>query len=184
VEPDEFVAATVAVLRPGKGIGDLLDAAAGLGDASPIRFVIAGSGPEEAVLLERARDLGLLGRRVSFVGFVDDVSGLLAGADLLVHPSHRDALPTAVLHGMAAGLPIVATRVGGTPEIVTEEIGLLVDAGDPGAVRSAVETLAEDPDGCRWMGKRARERFENEFSVEVWARRLRSLYERVLREGV
>lgn len=178
--PEVVVAVTIAVLRPGKGIGDLLEAAAALPAGSPLRFVVAGSGPEEPVLLRQARELGVLGDRVLFVGFVGDVAELLDGADLLVHPSHRDALPTAVLRGMAAGLPVVASDVGGTPEIVTDEVGLLVPPGDPVGLRSTLEALVADPDGMRWMGKRARERYESEFSLDRWAERLRSLYDRVL----
>jgi glycosyltransferase involved in cell wall biosynthesis len=178
--PDDVAAVTLAVLRPGKGIDDLLEAAARMGGTSPVRFVVAGAGPEEKELISRAADLGVLDGRVQFLGFVDDVAGLLAGADLLVHPSHRDALPTAVIHAMAAGVPAVATTVGGTGEVVTDDTGLLIPPNDPLALLAAIEVVAADPDRRRWMGKRARERFEQEFSVAIWAQRLRDHYESVL----
>ena len=96
-----------------------------------MRFVLAGSGPEEARLRARVEAAGLAGR-VVFAGFREDVAGLLAAADLVVHPSHADALPTALIHALAAGVPAVATRVGGIPEIVGDDAGVLVPAGRPG----------------------------------------------------
>jgi glycosyltransferase involved in cell wall biosynthesis len=174
------LAATVVILRPGKGVEDLLEAAADLPDEPDIRFVIAGSGPEEVKLLAEATRLGLLGSRLAFAGFVEDVPALLAGADLLVHPSHADALPTAVIHGMAAGLPIVATDVGGTRELVDESVGMLVEPGRPAALRDAVIRLAADAGLRRRLGKTAGERFATEFEIGAWATRLAEIYRTVV----
>ena len=142
IPDDAVMAVTVAVLRTGKGIDDLLLAAATLPDDPDVRFVVAGSGPEEPRLLAEADRLGLLGDRVVFPGFIEDVAGLLAAADMLVHPSHADALATALIHGMAAGLPAVATDVGGSREIVDERHGVIVPAGDPQALATAIWGLA------------------------------------------
>lgn len=87
------------------------------------------------------------------------------------------------VHALAAGRPVVASAVGGIPEIVPTGAGVLVAPGDPKALADAVDRVAADTDGRRWMGKRARERYDEEFSAEDWADRLRSLYDEVLRRG-
>jgi glycosyltransferase involved in cell wall biosynthesis len=173
-----WLAATVAIFREGKGHDDLLTAA-GLLDGLPVRFVLAGSGPEEARLRARVAVEGLAGR-VVFAGFREDVAGLLAAADLVVHPSHADALPTALIHALAAGVPAVATRVGGIPEIVGNDAGVLVPPANPAALAAAIRDLATDPERRRRMGEAARARFAAEFAGTTWARRLRALYDEVL----
>ncbi|MFH1329846.1 MAG: glycosyltransferase [Actinomycetota bacterium] len=178
VSGEMLLGATVAIFRAGKGHDDLLDAAALVGDA-PVRFVLAGSGPEEARLRSRVRDEGL-GDRVAFAGFREDVAEVLAAADLVVHPSHADALPTALIHALAAGVPAVATRVGGIPEIVGEQAGVLVAPGDPSAVAAAIRALADDAPRRRQMGEAARSRFAARFEGTAWARRLRAFYDEVL----
>ncbi|MCJ7725756.1 MAG: glycosyltransferase [Acidimicrobiia bacterium] len=180
VPEESLMAVTVVVLRAGKGIDDLLQAAAEMPADPDVRFVIAGSGPEEARLHAAAERLGLMGERVVFPGFVEDVAGLLAAADLLVHPSHADALATALIHGMAAGLPAVATDVGGTREIVDHRHGIIVPAGDAAALGEAVSRLAADPEQRNAMSAAARRRFAEEFDIEVWAARLRGVYDEVL----
>ena len=121
----------------------------------PVRFVLAGSGPEEARLRARVEAEGLAGR-VVFAGFREDVAALLAAADLVVHPSHADALPTALIHALAAGVPAVATRVGGIPEIVGDDAGVLVPPAEPAALAGAVRDLAGDPGGAgRWARRPA-----------------------------
>jgi len=180
VADGDLLAATVAIFRAGKGHDDLLAAAARLGDV-PIRFVLAGSGPEEERLRGRVLTEGLEGR-VVFAGFREDVSGLLGAADLVVHPSHADALPTALIHALAAGVPAVATQVGGIAEIVGEEAGILVPAGDPAALAEAVRRMAEDAGQRQRMGEAARARFAAHFEGAAWARRLRALYEEILAE--
>ncbi len=176
-----LLAATIALFRAGKGHDDLLAAAALLGDA-PVRFVLAGSGPEEARLRARVQAEGLAGR-VVFAGFREDVAGLLAAADLVVHPSHADALPTALIHALATGVPAVATRVGGIPEIVGDDAGVLVPPGDPAALAAAVGSLAARPDLRRQMGEAARARFAANFEGTIWARRLKALYDEVRAEA-
>lgn len=178
--PEESVmAATVVILRPGKGIEDLLEVAGNWSGTSDVRFVIAGSGPEEDRLHTQTQEMGLLGTRVFFPGFSEDVAGLLAASDLLVHPSHADALATAVIHGMAAGLPVVATDVGGTREIVATDHGVIVPARDPGALGAAIVGLVGDPVRRQQMGARARERFASEFDIAVWAGNLMEIYREV-----
>ena len=180
--PDTAVlCATAAILRPGKGIDDLLEASAASGEE--VRFVIAGDGPEAGRLQAEARRRGLLGEKVVFAGFVDDVGSLLAAADLLVHPSRAEALPTALIHAMAAGLPVVATAVGGTPELVDRSHGILVPPADPAALGEAIGVLTSDPARRSRMAAEARERFAAEFEIGVWVEQLLDLYREVLAEA-
>ena len=176
-----LLAVMVAIFRPGKGHDDLLDAAGLLGE-TPVRVVLAGSGPEEPRLRARVRAECRDGR-VTFAGFREDVGVLLAAADMVVHPSHADALPTALIHALAAGVPAVATQVGGIPEIVGSDAGILVSAQDPPALAAAIRELAGDAPRRRRMGEAARERFSAEFAGARWARRLRDLYAEVLAEA-
>jgi glycosyltransferase involved in cell wall biosynthesis len=118
--------------------------------------------------------------RFQFLGFRSDVARVMAAADMVIHPSSADALPTALVHALAAGRPIIATAVGGIPEIVTPEGGVLIEPRDPLALAAAIDRVADDPDARRWMGKHNRERFETEFRADIWARKLRALYESVL----
>jgi glycosyltransferase involved in cell wall biosynthesis len=180
--PDgQLLAVMVAIFRAGKGHEDLLRAAGLLGDC-PVHFALAGSGPEEGRLRGLAAAQGV-GSRVTFAGFREDVAALLAAADLVVHPSHADALPTALIHALAAGVPAVATRVGGIPEIVDEECGVLVPPADPEELAAAIRTLAEDASRREALGAAARRRFAARFEGSAWARRLRALYDEVLAEA-
>ena len=172
-----IVAAVVAIMRPGKGHDVLVDALPHLADDRVV-FLVVGDGPDSERLRRRVGDTD----RVVFAGFRDDVGKILAAVDFVVHPSLRDALPTALVHALAAGRPVVASAVGGIPEIVPAGAGVLVPPGDPRALADAIDRVAADTDGRRWMGKRARERYDEEFSAENWADRLRSLYDEVLRE--
>jgi glycosyltransferase involved in cell wall biosynthesis len=169
-----LMAVTVAVMRPGKGHDVLFEAIGRLTDASTV-FVMAGDGSQRQAL----ESLASGERRIVFAGFREDVSRLLAAADFVVHPSLADALPTALIHALAAGRSIVASRVGGIPEIVPEDGGLLVPPGDSAALAVAIDRMVDAEDARHWMGKRARERYDSEFHAVSWADRLREIYEAV-----
>ena len=97
--------------------------------------------------------------------------------DVLVQPSRADNFPLAVLEAMAAGVPVVATRVGGIPELVLDgETGLLVEPESPTALAEALDGLAASPERRRGLGRRGRERAGEEFSPELTARRTVALY--------
>lgn len=171
IGPTEVMAATIAVMRPGKGHDVLLDALPLI--RAPVEFALAGDGACAMRLRQRVGESD----RVHFLGFRDDIDRVLAASDLVVHPSLADALPTALVHALAAGRPIVATRVGGIPEIVAEDGGVLVPPNDADALAAAIDELAVDPDTMRLMGKHNRERYEAEFRAYRWARRLRQVYD-------
>ncbi|MEZ4330516.1 MAG: glycosyltransferase [Myxococcota bacterium] len=142
------------------------------------RVAIAGRGEEEANLRRLMKDLAIESR-VHLLGLRDDVVRLLAAADVFVQPSRSEGLPLAVLEAMAAGLPVVATRVGGMAEaIAEEETGLLVPPGDSERLADALGRLLESTALRRRMGDSARRRAVSEFSVETMARRYAALYAR------
>jgi glycosyltransferase involved in cell wall biosynthesis len=127
--PDAPVALCVARLSPEKDVANFLRAAARVRaerDLSHARFLVAGDGPLRADLARQADDLGLVAQ-ATLLGARPDIPALLSAADLLCLPSREEGLSLAALEAMAAGLPVVATRVGGLPEaIVDNETGLLV----------------------------------------------------------
>jgi glycosyltransferase involved in cell wall biosynthesis len=151
----------------------LLRALARLDDA---HLAIAGRGEEEEPLRALARDLDLADR-LHLLGLRDDVDRLLAAADVFVQPSRSEGLPLALLEAMAAGLPVVATRVGGLPEaVVPGECGELVPAADPEALAVVLRSLLADPKRAAELGGAARRRVCNRFSVDAMVDAYRALY--------
>jgi glycosyltransferase involved in cell wall biosynthesis len=176
LERDDLVVTMLAVLREGKGHDVAAAVVERLAERHPrLRLVVAGDGPARA---EVEALMAPLGERVRLAGHRDDVMALLDASDVLLHPSSIDAFPTALLEAMAAGLPVVSTRVGGIPEIVEEgETGTLVDAPpDPAATAAALEPYLADPELRRRAGESARERFAERFTAVRWAERLRLVY--------
>jgi glycosyltransferase involved in cell wall biosynthesis len=182
IEPDELVLVMVSVLRGGKGHTVAAATAERLAARHPaLRLLVLGDGPKRA---EIERSMSGLGERVIFAGYRTDVAAVLDAADVLVHPSRADAFPTALLEAMAAGVPSVATAVGGIPEAVAEgETGFLIPA-PPRAddLADALEPLLADEGLRARMGAAARARFEAEFTVGRWLERLIALYEETIQQ--
>jgi len=165
---------TVSVRRPAKGIEVLLEAAR---DVDGARFLIIGDGPMRAEWTGLATRLGL-GDRICWAGHRRDIGELLAGCDLFVHPSLDDAFPTVLLEAMAAGLPVVASDVGGIPEIVEDGVtGRLVPPGDAGRLAAAINELIAHPGS---MGDAGRARVRRDLTTEAWIARLDRVYREVL----
>ena len=176
----ELLVATVGIMRPGKGHEDVLSLASAVGTEAKVRFVLAGDGELRAALEARAEALAPRSAPVLFAGFREDVPSLLAASDLVLHPSHADALPTALLHALAAGRPTVAYGVGGVPEIVTPDAGIVVEPVDEHALRTAFDRLVSSRALRTELGAGARRRYEQEFTLEAWMERLREVYVRVM----
>jgi glycosyltransferase involved in cell wall biosynthesis len=142
-DPGRPVVLAAGRLAAQKGFGTLLEAAAGWRDLRPEPLlVIAGEGPLGADLKNQAASLGLDAR---FPGHRDDIPALLAAAAVFVLPSTWEGQPLILQEALRAGVPIVATRVGGTPVLTGEDAALLVPAGDPGRLAGAVRSVLTDP---------------------------------------
>jgi glycosyltransferase involved in cell wall biosynthesis len=170
---------TVAMLRPGKGLEYLLQAVAKMRSRTPVaRVLIVGDGEERPKLETLVAALGLT-EVVRFVGVRSDVPGLLAAADVYVHPSLSEALPISVLEAMAVGLPVVASSVGGIPEIVADEqTGMLVPPAHADQLAAAMLRLL-DPGLRATMGAAGRAWVETHATTRGWLESHRDLYRRV-----
>ena len=164
---------TVSVLRPGKGVEVLLAAMEQIRGAN---LMIVGDGSMREEWQRLARERGIADR-VRWAGFRRDVPELLAGCDVMVHPSLDDAFPTVLLEASAASLPIVASNLGGIPEIVIPgETGALVPKGDADALARAVNAMLGDRASMERMRVAARKRARELFSTEAWIERLKAVY--------
>jgi glycosyltransferase involved in cell wall biosynthesis len=180
------VVLVVSRLNPLKGLESFLEAAALVTPAFPsARFVIVGdTNPNEraywSVLTNLTERLGMA-ERVTFAGLRQDVPQLLAAATVSVMPSLNEALSNVLLESMAAGAPLVATRVGGTPEAIEDGVnGLLVPPGDPTAMASAICRLLENPIRAARLGQAARQLINERFSMERMVNRTEQLYHALL----
>jgi glycosyltransferase involved in cell wall biosynthesis len=177
---DDLVLTMVTVLRLGKGHEIAAEAMQRLSGEHPqLKLVVMGEGPDRAELTEM---LSVLGDRVILTGHRDDVMDVLEASDILVHPSRFDAFPTALLEAGAASRPAVATRVGGIPEIIEDRVtGTLIEAPPTtDELVGALHPLLADPVRREEMGRRARQRFEAQFTVGRWFERLMPIYEEAM----
>lgn len=174
------VIGTLTVLRPEKALDVLVEVAGLLTPQFPdLMVLIAGTGPEEERLRSLIRSRGLE-RTVRLLGFRRDVAAVLAAVDVAIFSSDREGSPLAVLESMAAGKPIVATRVGGIPSLVKhEEHALLAPPRDPPALAHAVARLLQDRELRERLGRNARERQRTEFDIESSVRAVEDLYEQL-----
>ncbi len=168
----------VARLRREKDFPTLLRAVALVVAREPsFRLEIAGDGPEQDALESLSVELGLT-NHVRFLGMVHDVPAVLRRARGFVLSSTSEGNPVTLLEAMARGLPIVATAVGGIPEVVEQgESGLLVPASDPGKLAEAILSLWRDPARCGAMGRSGRTRVESLFDVRRMVREYEALYD-------
>lgn len=168
----------ITVLREGKGhelAAQAVQELADSGEADDLCLLVAGDGPNREGV-ERA--LEPLGDRARLIGHRDDVAPALDAADLFVHPSLGEALPTAVLEAMAAGTPVLATRVGGVPELISDgETGLLIPEPEVRPLVAALRSLLAEPEHAAGLAEAARQRYQERFTVSAWMDRLLPAYE-------
>jgi glycosyltransferase involved in cell wall biosynthesis len=183
IAPDAPLLITVAVLRPAKGIQYLLEAMPSILEAMPeTRYLVVGSGDDEDRLKGLVMRYGLADR-VVFTGARRDVPVLLSASDLFVLPTLDEALPTVLAEAMAAQKPIVASGVGGVPEMVEHgRNGLLVPPADPSSLAHACLRVLQNPDQAGAMACAGRQTVEQRFNIQRQVRRLADLYEQVLAE--
>jgi glycosyltransferase involved in cell wall biosynthesis len=177
---DDLLIGTVAVMRPQKALSVLVEAFASLADRHPqTHLVLGGDGPCEPELRELVARSGL-DETVHFLGMRQDVPEILGSLDVAVMSSDFEGTPLFALECMAAGTPLVATRVGGLPDLIDDgHTGTLVPPRDPGALSAAIDELISDPERREVVAAAARERAK-EFSIDRIAERFGSLYESLL----
>lgn len=166
-----------------KGAFDLIAAFATIAPRYPaLSLTLAGDG-QTAEARDLAHRLGLADR-ITVLNWVDDTtrSGLLAWASIYALPSYNEGLPMSVLEAMAAGLPVIATPVGGIPDLIeTGKTGLLVPSGDIAALAAALATLLNDPELSAALGSAARDRIGKAFTPEIVLPTLSALYAKYAR---
>jgi glycosyltransferase involved in cell wall biosynthesis len=171
----------VARLQPEKGVANFLKAAARVSAACPAaRFLVVGDGPLREELLRLADRLGLR-ERVRFLGHRADARELVGLLDVLVVPSLTEGTPLIVLEAMAAGVPLVASAVGGvTDQVRHGKEGLLIPPGDATALGDALLELLQDPDRAHRLGEAGRRRADSVFSHAAMVRKIEGVYHAAL----
>lgn len=180
--PEVPLVGVIARLHPVKGHRLFLECAKIiLGRKPKVRFLIVGSGPERPFLELLAKKFQIWDQ-VTFTGYRTDIPEILASLDVLVVPSLWEGFGLTAAEGMAANIPVVATNVGGLPEIVkTGETGLLVPANDPLALAEGVLWMLDHPEEAREMTRKGSELVHMEFTAEIMARRTLEVYRQVVK---
>jgi glycosyltransferase involved in cell wall biosynthesis len=175
------VVVNVGILRRVKGHEVMLKAAKAVLQSIPeARFLIVGDGPLRQALEKMAEELGI-GEAVIFTGFVEDVAGIYASADAAVLSSWSEGLPQSMLQAMAAGVPVVATGVGGIPEVITDGLnGILVKAGDDRAMAAGMVRVLREKNFARDMATKARKTVREEHSLDRMLLKTERTYEEFL----
>jgi glycosyltransferase involved in cell wall biosynthesis len=176
--PGKLLVGHVGALDNGqKGQEYIIAVARELRDSHPdVQFLLVGGGDDEALLRSAAAGL----TNVSFTGFVDNVGDHLAALDVFILPSNREGIGSILFDAMEQRLPVVASRVGGVPDIVHHgENGLLIEPARPDQLRAAILELRESPERRRDFGNRGHE-FAKQFTAEVMCRKYVELYESLL----
>jgi glycosyltransferase involved in cell wall biosynthesis len=181
VPADGLVFGLAARFAPQKALDVLVDAAVPVLESEPHAWlIVAGDGPLLEVVRTKARATAVRGRML-FPGFETDMAGLLAALDLYVSPSIAEGLGLATIEAMAAGLPVVGTAVGGTPEVVDDGVtGVLVPPGKAAPLGAAIARLLGNGAQRKRMGEAGRERAIAEFGEATMLARIAALYREVL----
>jgi glycosyltransferase involved in cell wall biosynthesis len=172
---------TVARLSPEKDVQNLIQAMSIIKEqGNGVHLEVGGYGVCLPELQQMTEQLGL-NHQVRFLGKVDDVPAMLARARMFVLPSRTEGISLTLLEASARGLPIVATRVGGNPEVVADGVtGLLVPPQSPPDLAAAILRLTSDPETCQRMGYAGRERIEKHFDIRRMVSAYEDLYEQDL----
>ncbi len=173
---DQFVIGWVGRLIPVKGADVFLAALAKLPDGPWTASILGDGSPAERGRLERMSAALGLERRVRFHGQIDDASGLFPAFDAFVLSSRSEGTPMALLEAIAAGVPVVATAVGGVPDVIGPAEALLVPPEEPTALAQALGAIQDDPEGAAQRATAARARLDREFGLERWLARYEEVY--------
>ncbi len=186
LRPEEAVIGIVSKLWEGKGHATLIEAVKELTkDIKDVRLVIVGEGYLQDELVKHVARLGL-GDRVLFTGFQMDVSEIIATFDVAVLPSFFEGMGRVILEAMAMAKPVVASRVGGIPDLVEDgRNGFLVQPGDVKALAAAIKRLLTDKELAGEMGSRGRKMVDEKFNSDIMVRSIEEVYRHLLtRKGI
>lgn len=183
LKPNSFVITTVAVLREPKGIQFMIKALPEIIRHEPnLTYLVVGDGIYDSELKNLVNELGLQ-ERVIFTGYRTDIPDILAVSDLFVLPSLGDALPTVLIEALAAEKPIIATRVGGIPEIINDGInGLLVTPADPESLTKACLKYLRDVEFSRNIKAKGAEIAKERFDIRIQAKKLETIYNDLIKQ--
>lgn len=175
--PGSIVVGSIGWLTDIKGHRVLVDAAAAVTRTCPaLHVVIVGSGDQQDALERQARELGI-SDAVHLLGHREDVERCLAGFDCFVLPSFNEGMGRALVEAMAAGLPVIASRVGGIPALIDDgSNGLLVPAGDSGALADAIGLVIHDPERAAQLGRRAAAGLGSTFGIQEMVHAVEAVY--------
>ena len=182
---DKTAVGMVARFAPQKGILEYIRACAEVAERWPdVEFVLAGDGPLKDAAESLREELGLRDT-LRMTGEIESAADLIAGLDIVVVASISEGSSIVAMEAMAAEKPVVATDVGGVPEVVVNrETGILVKPGDPKALAAAIESLLEKPEWGRDMGERGRRRAAERFDIRLMFERTKQVYADILREAM
>ena len=174
IPADQFVVGWVGRLSAEKGPDILVESMPAL-SISGVSASIVGGGPDEKGLRERAVRLGIT-RSIRWHGVVPAAGALFAAFDVLALSSRTEGVPITLLEAAAAGTPIVATRVGGVPDMLSDAEAILIPPGDSRSLAAAIEAVRSDPEAARSRAVAARSRIARDFALGPWLDRYESLY--------
>jgi N-acetyl-alpha-D-glucosaminyl L-malate synthase BshA len=179
-QPGEKILVHISNFRPVKRVMDVLETFRRVRAKVPARLILVGDGPERPKIEQACREYGICSS-ITFLGSLAQVEEVLVGADLFLLPSESESFGLAALEAMACRVPVIATAVGGLPEVVVDgESGVLLPVGDADAMAEAALSLLQNPERLEAFRAAARRRAEDEFEESRIVHRYRDLYHRVL----
>ncbi|MCL5773612.1 MAG: glycosyltransferase family 4 protein [Firmicutes bacterium] len=183
LDPKKKIVAIAGSINSEKGHAEFIDAASQILEKNKdIIFLIVGD-TERADqvylgVLEEIIEKKQIQDNVLFLGYRNDIINVLAGVDIIVSASWRESFGRVIFEGMALEKPVIATSVGGVPEIIEDDItGMLIPHGDSSAIRNAVESLLVNPQKCVTLGKLARKRIQDRFSIQNHTEAIEKIYD-------
>ena len=181
LDKDAIVITNVGIFRKVKGHEVTLKAVVKVLNHFPrAKFLLVGDGPDKKELEEMANKMGI-GKHILFPGFIDNIPEIYSFTDIAILSSWSEGLPQSLLQAMAAGVPVIATNVGGVPEVVVhEESGILIEAGDHEALADGIIRIFNEPDLAGRLTEKAKRLVMKEHSIDHMLDRIENLYREML----
>ena len=183
IPPDSMVLIIIANLIPYKGHADLITAITSIREDLPDKWQLLCAGRDDGIgdLLQAQIAKARLTPHIRFLGSRSDIPALLNAADISILCSHEEGLPNAVIEAMSAGVPTIATKVGGTEEIIDDRVtGMLVPARNPDALAQSILKMVQDPARREAVGKAARVKIKNTYGLDICAHAYDDLYQSIM----